>query len=314
MYKVSTAVLFIFTLFLFSSCQKEITSTETPTVPISPVIGDSTLLLKYLEVDSIPGALQDTSKIVQFGYDAQKRLTSVYLTFTTDAVDNLNFYEKYTCQYNGADTLPARMMREFREGSDTLNFTFNRDTAYYTYNIAGKLISDSTRKNERNNFGEKRYYITKKFSYFTGYTLVAGSNDYNGSVELSLDSLAYTTSGNNTTSLNVHNYSLPGMQSTALFSFSFTYDNHVNPFHYLPGMHSIAPYFEYEGGPVNTLQPNNATIISQNDIRAGVTINESIAYSYKNNGYPSTFFSTQNSSSFGSTTRNYKGIFVYGLR
>lgn len=314
MYKVFPPALFIFTLFLFSGCQKEITVTETPTVPITPTVGDSTLLLKYMEVDSIPGSLQDTSKIVQFGYDAQKRLTSVYSTFTTNPVDNLTFYEKYTYQYNGADTLPARMMKEFREGADTLNFTFNRDTAYYTYNTAGKLIADSTRKNERNNFGEKRYYSTKKFSYFTGYTLVAGSTDYNTTVEVSLDSLAVTTSGNNITSLTVHNYSLPGMQSTALFSFSFTYDNHVNPFFYLPGMHSIAPYFEYEGGPVNTLQPNNALTISQNDIGAGVTINESITYSYKSNGYPSTLYSTQNSSSAGSTTRYYKGIFVYGLR
>lgn len=302
------------TLFFFSSCQKEITSTETPTVPITPAVGDSTLLLKYIEVDSTAGSLQDTSKIVQFGYDAQKRLTSVYITFTTDPVENLTFYEKYTYQYNGTDTLPAGMTREFREGADTFNFTFNRDTAYYTYNIAGKLISDSTRKNQRSNFGEQRYYSKTTFNYFSGYSILSGSNDYNTVIETSLDSLAFTTSGNNISSLNVYDYSLPGMQSTALFSFSFTYDNHVNPFYYLPGMHSIAPYFEYEGGPANTLQPNNALTISQNDIRAGVTINESISYSYKSNGYPSTFYSTQNSTSPGSTTRYYKGIFVYGLR
>lgn len=314
MNKVLPAAFLLLTLLVFSNCQKEITLAETPSVPIPPTVGDSTLLVKYFEVDSIPGAAPDTSKIIVFGYDAQKRLASIYITFTTDSVENLTFYETFTYLYHGGDTLPYKMMKAFREGPDTLNFTFDTDTAYYTYNAAGKLIADSTRKNERSNFGEKRYYTKKTFSYFTGFTLVSGMNDYNTVVQPSLDSLAYTTSGNNISSLTVNNYTLPGMQSTALFSFSLTYDNHVNPFYYLPALHVISPYFEYEGGPVTTLQPNNAATISQNDIAAGVVLNETISYSYSSNGYPSKLYSTQNSSAAGSTTRYYKGIFVYGLR
>ena len=86
------------------SCQKE-SSTEPPSNGPNgnnnPPANDSTLLWKYVELDtSLPSSLDTSYKII-FSYDDKKRLNQYY---STDCVDdeNVEFF------YSGNDTLPYK--------------------------------------------------------------------------------------------------------------------------------------------------------------------------------------------------------------
>lgn len=128
---LSIVVLNLFVLL--NSCQKEVMGKleDDPVVNVA----DSTLVWKYVEVDTTLPSGSDTTEWFYFNYDSLKRISRIYniegtnipLTITTD------FF------YNGSDTLPFKTVEISREGADAYV-----DTCFYTYNSNGLVIKDSS--------------------------------------------------------------------------------------------------------------------------------------------------------------------------
>ena len=162
------------TVFVFASCGIE-------PLPVYPPVVPNIQLLQYMEIDSVTGASPDTSTIVKLEYDVLKRLVALNSYFSTDSAEQLLHYERFIYQYNGTDTFPAKMIYSSREGNAT-DFNTQQDTSYYSYNTLGKLLTDSTSKNDSSNFGNSHYYTKRKYNYFGGYFIVQKTEENNGSV------------------------------------------------------------------------------------------------------------------------------------
>jgi hypothetical protein len=291
------------TVFVFASCGRE-------PLPVYPPVIPNIQLQQYLEIDSVTGVAPDTSTIVKFEYDVLKRLATLNTFYSTDSADQLLHYEKFIYQYNGTDTLPAKMVYIFREGNAT-DSTVQQDTSYYTYNTLGKLLTDSTSRNHSSSFGSSHSYTKRKYNYSGNYFIIYKAEENNGSINETYDSVAVDISGNNMNSLSSQSYSLPDSMPLFGFTSSFVYDNNPNPFRKTPALYPTIQVFEFNSGPSSLLQINNATAITQNS-SAGDASNETITYSYNENGYPSGFQSIYTSTVSGTTeTRRYKGVFVY---
>lgn len=306
--KIVSAV--VFTLVL-ASCQKEL-SPEGGSVLPPPVTGNSIYLAQYLEIDSIPGSGPDTTTVLKMEYDAQHRLVLLSAFNSATASVTLAFYEKYHYQYNGSDTLPSRVIYELREEDATTNLNTARDTSYYTYNAAGKVILDSASRNHSSSMGASRYFTKSEYSYFNGFFVIKKTDNDGGTINQSLDSVFVTIGNNNNlAALRSANYSLPDTMFDYDYNSSFSYDNHPNPF-YRPALYATIPLFEFESTAVALFQKNNPVSISQTSSYSGPST-ENITYTYNANGYPAVFYSTTTSDDGSGTmeTRYYKGVLSY---
>ncbi|MES2849523.1 MAG: hypothetical protein V4685_10740 [Bacteroidota bacterium] len=291
------------TVFVFASCGRE-------PLPVYPPVVPDIRLLQYLEIDSVTGTAPDTSSIVKLEYDVLKRLVVLSSYFSTDSADQLLHYERFVYQYNGTDTFPAKMIYSSREGNAT-DFTTRQDTSYYSYNTLGKILTDSTSRNDSSSLGSIHSYTTRRYNYSGSYFFIYKAEENSGIINQTYDSVAVDISGSNMSSINSQSYSLP--DSMPLFSFtgSFSYDNNPNPFRKIAALYPTIQVFEFNGGPSSLLQINNAINMSQNS-SAGDVSNETVTYTYNTNGYPSGFQSVYSSTFSGITeTRRYKGVFVY---
>lgn len=305
-------ILILASTAFFVSCQKEYSPEgDIVTTPRPPVPG-GTLLTQYLEIDSVPGASPDTTTVLKLEYDAQHRLISLFAFNSATASVTLAFYEKYFYQYNGLDTLPSRVIYELREEDATSNLNTAKDTSYYTYNAAGKLILDSASRNHSSSLGSSRYFTKSEYSYFNGFFVLKKTDNDGGTITQSLDSVFVTTgSNNNLTALRSANYTLPDTMPDYNYSSSFSYDNHPNPFN-LAALYSTIPLVEFESTAISLFQKNNPVNISQTSSYSGPTT-ENITYTYNANGYPAVFYSTYTSDDGTGTieTRYYKAVFGY---
>ena len=145
-------------LVFFASCQKEL-STEnglgsTPT----STQNDSTLLSKYIEIDTSATAPFDTLSKGLYTYDNLKRLIKYdYVYYTNGVVTvplDLHFYNYYF--YIANDTLPYL---EIDSANEQGNIT--TETKYHIYSN-GKLISDSVPFGLGSSLVYKYYYLPSK--------------------------------------------------------------------------------------------------------------------------------------------------------
>jgi hypothetical protein len=305
-------LLFASTALFFTSCQKELSPEGGSVVTPPPPTANGTYLAQYLEIDSVPGSMPDTSTVLKMQYDAQHRLVSLFAFNSATASVTLAFYEKYFYQYNGSDTLPSRVIYELREEDATSNLNTANDTSYYTYNAAGKVILDSASRNHSSSLGVSRYFTKSEYSYFNGFFVIKKTDTDGGTINQSLDSVFVTAgSSNNLSALRSVNYPLPDNVPDYNYSSSFLYDNHPNPF-CLPALYATIPLFEFESTSVSLFQKNNPVNISQTSSYSGPTT-ENITYTYNANGYPAVFYSTYTSDDGTGAieTRYYKGVFSY---
>jgi hypothetical protein len=318
MNKLLIPFLLIAWVYVFSSCQKKIATSENPDMS-KPSADDSIFLLKYIEIDSLGTTLFDTSLTMEFSYDAQKRLLSIHTVHSTDSIANLTDYDNISFLYNGSDTFPVKSLRKVQKGTDPATYLYEKDTAYFVYDAMRRLTADSTVYDRIYNSLSVYYYSTNKYTYAAGFStdLNSESVSWNTSVNYWLDSNFNISSNNNINTLHSARYNFPDLAPTQqVLNFNFSYDNHPNPFFKIPALHAASPIFKYGEGPLYVLGRNNATsILQQAPFGAGFT--EDLIYEYGNNGYPSIFYSTftQHYDAGGpSIGRNYKAIFVYSNR
>jgi hypothetical protein len=126
--------LFVLIAIAIVSCEKELSS-EPPANPGTgnnppPPTSDSTLLWKYIEVDTTLPAGSDTTFVEIYTYDGQKRLSHFYVGF-------LGTEQNADLFYSGNDTLPYKINSFLKDFIDTY-----RDTIFYSFSN-GWVTKDS---------------------------------------------------------------------------------------------------------------------------------------------------------------------------
>ena len=295
-------------LVFFASCQKEL-STEnglgsTPT----STQNDSTLLSKYIEIDTSATAPFDTLSKGLYTYDNLKRLIKYdYVYYTNGVVTvplDLHFYNYYF--YIANDTLPYL---EIDSANEQGNIT--TETKYHIYSN-GKLISDSVPFGLGSSLVYKYYYLPSKtidsiIQYSTTSPFISS---YGYQAFYRQQSNNNIVSNKDSTFLADHSTTPMNYNLFTVNNYVFTYDNFnnsLNKFNYLD------PYF-FDGYFVHLngfegLSKNN--ILDFTHIRIGLmnNLNEHTIsrYEYKSNGYPKIVrtFDVNNPSNF------IKGLYFY---
>ncbi len=322
--------LFIAFVAIYSSCQKEFLpgNTIAPVTPpdttvLPPVIRDSTALLTYIEIDSIGTSQYDTTVIIHFTYDAQKRLITMNTLYSTDSLANLLHYQRISFSYHGADTLPSKSIKEEKWITSPGDGTFSKDTINFTYDAMGRASGDSTMHDDTyyNSGLNNYYYTTHQYYYGAGFCnafyneLVPWDTSVITNINHWLDSNIITSVNENIYTLRRTHYTLPSYSVGETLNFNFSYDNHPNPFSEIPALPAAYPVFPYGRGPLYVLGKNNATSITQ-QARYNYGFEENLLYEYNSKGYPVKFYSNhlEHIGSSLTTVRNYKAIFAYGTR
>jgi hypothetical protein len=284
--KISTTILSVISILLFS-CQKEI-SLESPTTGNPPaVLTDSTLISTYAEINiGKPvgyGELADTQRVLRFYYDNLNRI------ILCDRYDSLYtapwVHDKYF--YNSSETLPYKITRQENwSGSSTSVF----DTAYFVYDLNGKLLKDSVISHFLNNPGYTYYASASSYTLNNNICTIM-ERDYtnqNGSVDTSLTiyNCRFIT-GND--KLTYQTY-MTGDQIDTGVIYTFTYDNHPNPLYKPRFSNTPLTWWSYgrndRGCRIWEIQKNNCTAYNSQYIYPPVPVISSYTYTYRNDGYP----------------------------
>jgi hypothetical protein len=124
-------------LFLFA-CQKEVS--QDTTSPTSPTDNDSTVLSKYIQLDTLNGRI-DTITVSTFEYDNLKRLTKVItISYFNNLPDLTDDYDRLFYYYNGSDTLPYKTLDVFLDEINIRDSIIN----FFTRNANQVVIRDSS--------------------------------------------------------------------------------------------------------------------------------------------------------------------------
>ncbi len=266
---VSAFTLSLFTVLLFS-CQREI---EAPPNQDN-VLEDSTYIVKTISLDTTKPIGQDTVIIVDYSYDAQRRLKKHTLR-EVGLVSSAFVYTDYF--YNGVDTTPYKSITT--NGSPT-----DSSICYYTY-TNGFIVKDSLINYSLGgiNFATIRFfsaigstkYLIKRYEYqpIISQTVYLDSTIYkrtlvNSNIVSSVDSVWASVGPY----LNFE-------------SQNATYDTKMSPFNKLNvwylGYHQPLFYDYYLSGNNNTISYSYIT-----DLPFTPPVNYAISYTYNANNYP----------------------------
>lgn len=273
----------------FSSCQKEI-DWSLPNTTTS----DSTVLWKYVVIDTTLSAGLDTLEVHYFEYDNQKRLTRLLDSLREDTSSSPAYTSSLVTDffYNGNETLPYKSMGLQKDGTDR-----RWDTTYFSYQ-SGLVSLDSARIQISNVTGITWGIITRSF-VVNGTTVTMTEKFYSytnpipSCVSNSTILLTYTN-GN----ISSENGTTTGCV-TGSGDDQITYDNKPNPFYSAIPVHYPTTGFSFVDG--NNTQKNN--MIEENS----TAFHTQRTYSYRSNGLPSV--GRVNDLMF--PNYSYKGIYYY---
>ena len=260
------AILPVLYLFILASCSKSNDTVNNN--PPDPSVPDSNYLSRIFLVE--PNASgEDTTQLIQFYYDNQKRVTWVY--DSTYTATGTRFFVSQHFEYQGNDTLPFRMTKL----TDDAGFYFDTTITYYFFNSAGLRIKDSFLISSRTPPSPSTGFSTgiRTYEYVSGKIY---SSEMGGAIA---DSSSVDANGNITSNI------------TKLFSqrrvATYTYDNHPNPYK------KLNIYKTREVNPTASAEedfiqvPNNITQV--NEVVTGPnsgTFNITVSINYNNRGYP----------------------------
>lgn len=261
--------LFIFSIVICSSCQKEASFTTTRAAGSN----DSIYLEKVVELDTTLPTGLDTIFKTEFFYDGSKRILRL---FETDFINNLSqkiFTEK-KYYYNGADTLPFKTTEIVTDGP-----VVYYDTSFYTYRN-GYVSRDSVILYRQNNLGllatSTQAYSPRGTNVMVHIRFV----DYNAG----LPPQVFVDSGNVLISFsgeNIASQSGPAGIVNEEF-YQNTYDNKINPLYRVDIRYPV--YGGYNGAIGS--QPNNP-LTEKIGASPGSLINHYVSnYSYRSDGLP----------------------------
>jgi hypothetical protein len=273
----------------FSSCQKEI-DWSLPNTTTS----DSTVLWKYVVLDTTLTTGLDTLEVYYFEYDSQKRLGRIreYSREDTSSSPAYPYSHISDFSYNGNETRPFKRLETFIQGADN-----QWDTTYFSYQN-GLVSQDSSRIQISDVFGITWGIITHSFA--VNGTTVTSTEKFFSYINpnpscVSNSTVLQTYSNGNISSEN----STTTGCVTGSGNDQLTYDNKANPFYSaVPVHYPITGFSMVEG---NNNQKNNMT----EEISAAFHTQRT--YSYRSNGLPSVVI--VNDILFPGSS--YKGLYYY---
>lgn len=260
-------------LICFTSCQKEIDwgLTNNPQ-------SDSTTLSKIIALDTtlVPG--QDTTAILRFTYDAQKRKNLEVFTEIDNSTGLRYMFSNYY-KYNGTNTLPASFTEKYDFSTDSIihylsysNGFVNKDSMVYYVGATQNYIYITYFSSLGGNLYSKKRI---DYDWTSGGTLVLDSTTYtrtivNGNMVSGRDSL-----WDPFTPLLME---IDGMQ--------FSFDNKSNPLTNLTIWY--LGYFDNLDDMINIDLGRNNVVTTRHDVLfpSPSTNTEVFLYSYNSSGYP----------------------------
>ena len=288
---------------LLSSCQRE----PDFDIPRPTGAADSTLLKKYVFLDTMRAAPFDTLDYDGFVYDEKHRMKTWYIVdFDDPDIDTVLIGIYF---YHGDDTLPYK--REIMEAGDDVVLS-SSNSSFWEYDNAGRLIKDSSIMIWRDRPGKEEFEInTAQYTYtangvnydvklkyysvpagqFSQETIIKGkvkNTISNNCIVKQLDSVFYANVGYNgsvvskDTVLSVHQVNVE-------------YDNNPNPF--LKAYPIQTPVFTlmFKGfdewqqphNPINSSNQEEVYYTTGPIFIYGTSIpGPDITYSYRSDGYP----------------------------
>jgi hypothetical protein len=289
-------LLLLASLFLFA-CQKEVS--QDTTSPTSPKDNDSTVLSKFIELDTLSGRT-DTISVSIFEYDNLKRLTKVniisYFNNLPDLTDN---YDKLFYYYNGSDTLPNKTLEVSR---DKINMK-DSIIRFYTRNANQVVVRDSLIDfyADANVFDTTA--ITSKYTIYTD-SVVENYSYYNPAASLGNQEKfkhLLVRTNNHITQQICSQYLAPVYDE--LFNSNFQFDDKPNPFFKMNINYPIAMSADID--PYNLALKNN--ILKRTTKEQFQPLYTKIYnYTYNNLNYPKTVVQYN-----PANPTTIKGVFIY---
>jgi len=277
-----------FFAIFFSSCQREI-NFDLPANPNPPTSADSTLLARFIDLDTtLPSGL-DTIEQIFYSYDSQKRVKRCFSTDYTDT-ETIDYF------YSGTDSLPFKTVSVWTNYGDIY-----RDTIFWSY-MNGVVSKDSTIE----------YDITTSNQFFSTETVIYTPGGNN----ILLQSRIYHAPGplapvfdqwSGTIVQTRQNGDITMQDDTTHFHVIYTdrahmeanYDNKINPFYRVETPYPILRK--------SNVQKNNVVEELSWDVPSSLYSHNFYTYTYRADGYPT---SVKLASSLGGPGDG-KGIFLY---
>lgn len=274
------ALYFLLSVLGFSaiiiSCQREV-SDELP--PNGPPVGgdDSTVLWKFVVLDTTRAPGQDTADFYYYDYDASDRISHVSNGWydAGSSGPSFDYWKEIDFYYNGTDTVP------FKTTSESFDEYFQEhrfDTTMYTYQnglvsaIATRSVSTTPTETRRSTF-TVQYTVNGSTVTTLSRSSTAIDPAPPGPVCETTHTYINTYTNGNITNERVTS---AGCVTGSGIDLTFTFDNKINPFYKIETRFPVIDYDVF-AAPL-PVQKNNLTA-------AGTY---RYAYTYKPNGYPAT--------------------------
>jgi hypothetical protein len=283
---------------LLFACQKEVS--QDTTSPSSPAGNDSTVLSKYIQLDTLNGRT-DTISVLNFEYDNLKRITKVTsISYFNNLPDLTDSYDKSFYYYNGSDTLPSKILEVF---SDKIKET-DSVIWFFTRNANQVVIRDSFIDFHASPNFIDTTAITSKYTIYAD-SVIENYSNYNpatssGNHEKFKHQLVRTN--NNITQQISFQYLAPVYDE--LFTSNFQFDDKPNPFFKMDINYPIAMSADID--PKNlSLKNNILKRTTKEQFQPLLTIIYS--YTYNNLNYPK----TEVQYNPANPTSAIKGVYIY---
>ena len=303
-------ILLQFTLgiIILASCQKEFSS-ENTAITNSIIQDDSTIISKFIDLDTSLISGHDTLDVCTYTYDNLKRIIRIdYFQYDniTGAPYNLAQSIFY---YAGSDTLPYKRLRNYFEPVGHISDHYI-DTNYYFYS-GTRLLKDSTRPI---NNGINPSLFIQTYSYNNNQITEILTIDLGNAVK---KDIVYLTKSNGNLTLQIDSSFTSSNINPLFFEnkkyFSFSYDANPNPFLNKPmaNVGVTMPYYNLDTYSDDMVyEKNNPVEINETQTDNNGIINNyhyRYSYNYKINGYPSVARVVD----VNDPTYFFKRIFVY---
>lgn len=269
----------LFIAILFASCSKDSSSNTNPVI-LTPK-------LKRVTYTTVGTRIAD---ILEVEYDANNRVTILYSRHEDSSFTPIKIVNKSTNYYfyNGSSNYPYK-------------------DSIYDVDILGNgrsYINNFTYNAQNNLLKEESIAIIKEYEYNSNWMIKKRYDFFTGTYNLnSIDSFQFDTNGKIITSRTHH-------VSSSIDTFSYTYDNKLNPFATL----NISKIPTYYSGVISFDESlrslnNVLTYTGKYGNPTSLIENEILTYVYDTNGYP--INGTSSRSNIPGTSNNYNIKFEY---
>jgi hypothetical protein len=254
---------------------------------------DSVLVSKFILLDSSFNSDNDTSEIIYYKYDVDKRLIEsldIYYN-QTGHPDTTSFNKLYSIKknlyYDNTDTLPHEIItKEVRSAGFIV---ISIDTSYRSYDLTGRLIKDSVHSYRSISGGiDNGSYSSAVSQYIYKDLFVYIKSVYNSSYTTE-DSIIQASANGNI----IYQKDLRPVSTSYVLAptCNFIFDTHPNPM-YKNGLNAAPIYglYNYFGiGIIIENQKNNYISVEKSTpLPSGGSndVNFKYIYKYRTDGYP----------------------------